>query len=139
MRTASAYSPTQLFSKPTVASQRFCLMRSVFLGLHLSLEFFLCFAAGAPVRVCKDWAHIDYYDNEKVIKTYYSECEVGVDVTAPARESSRFPELRTSCAKQRVRQGPWPLITTFAQSSESRRASRRCPTRSCQCFATKAC
>ena len=28
-----------------------------------------------------------------------------------------------------MHQGPWPLITTFTQSSESRRACRRCPTR----------
>ena len=93
----------------------------------MSLEFFVDFAACAPV--CKGWAHIDYYDNEKVIETYYSECEAGFDIVTPARKSSRCLELRTSCAKQQVHQGPWPLITTFAQSSESRRACRRCPTR----------
>ena len=93
----------------------------------MSLEFFVDFAACAPV--CKGWAHIDYYDNEKVIETYYSECEAGFDIVTPARKSSRCLELRTSCAKQQVHQGPWPLITTFAQSSESRRTCRRCPTR----------
>ncbi|CAE7343311.1 unnamed protein product, partial [Symbiodinium necroappetens] len=49
------------------------------------------------------WAHIDYYDNEKVIETYYSECE---DIVRKATGASRALAFDHNIrAKQRKQAG----------------------------------